>query len=205
MLSEAPPPRAGDHVHHGPTGETWVVRRVVEDRLEWLGWPPGQAKLSDCTTLYRCADEEHQETLKQIAQSGRSTLLTDEEITRELATRVMGWTAHVMPAPRRGQPPTRFYRRPNGMPKMAGDWTPLDNIFDAWEIRDVLAAHGRVQVANGYGVFDGCEFEPFTGGPPPYPFGQPGCINKATAPNAARAICLCALRAVGVDPEGEKP
>lgn len=45
----------GDHVHHHPTGEDWVVRYVKGDRMSWLGWPPGEAMLSDCT-LIRKAD-----------------------------------------------------------------------------------------------------------------------------------------------------
>lgn len=42
---------AGDTVHHQPTGEDWIVRYVKGDRLSWLGWPPGEAKLSDCTLI----------------------------------------------------------------------------------------------------------------------------------------------------------
>lgn len=38
----------GDHVKHGPTGETWVVAFVDGDRLFWCGWPEGSALLSDC-------------------------------------------------------------------------------------------------------------------------------------------------------------
>lgn len=41
----------GDHVHHHPTGEDWVVRYVKGDRMSWLGWPPGEAKLSDCLLI----------------------------------------------------------------------------------------------------------------------------------------------------------
>ncbi len=56
-----PPPRGvarepiqpGDHVHHAPTGEDWVVKRVIGDKLEWCGWPPGQADLADCTLIER--------------------------------------------------------------------------------------------------------------------------------------------------------
>ena len=28
-----------DHVKHGPSGETWVVAYVEDDRLAWCGWP----------------------------------------------------------------------------------------------------------------------------------------------------------------------
>ena len=46
----------GDHVHHHPTGEDWVVRYVKGDRLSWLGWPPGEAKLSDCTLICKASE-----------------------------------------------------------------------------------------------------------------------------------------------------
>lgn len=41
----------GDHVHHAPSGEDWVVAYVAADRLAWCGWPQGQAALADCTLL----------------------------------------------------------------------------------------------------------------------------------------------------------
>jgi hypothetical protein len=52
--------RAGDEVLHGPSGETWVVKRVNGDRLEWCGWPPGRARVEDCTLTQACSDAEHQ-------------------------------------------------------------------------------------------------------------------------------------------------
>ena len=55
--------RAGDHVEHHPSGETWVVRRIVGEHLEWFGWPPGQAKVADCEVTYACTDEEHRAAL----------------------------------------------------------------------------------------------------------------------------------------------
>lgn len=45
----------GDTVHHEPTGEDWVVRRVGIDSdggfVEPAGWPPCRARASDCTVL----------------------------------------------------------------------------------------------------------------------------------------------------------
>lgn len=49
--------KAGDTVKHGPTGETWVVKRVNGDYLEWCGWPPGQARVADCTLVVRATPE----------------------------------------------------------------------------------------------------------------------------------------------------
>lgn len=64
------PFRAGDHVLHGPTGETWVVAYVEDDRLAWCGWPYGHALLSDCTLVKACTDAEHLKWLRDIAKSG---------------------------------------------------------------------------------------------------------------------------------------
>lgn len=66
--------RAGDHVLHGPTGETWVVAWAdpVTDDLAWCGWPDGMARLSDCTLVKAASDEEHQRTLRGVKASGGS-------------------------------------------------------------------------------------------------------------------------------------
>ena len=65
-------PRAGDHVHHRPTDETWVVAYVEGDRLGWCGWPEGEAKLSDCELVKECSDEEHVDLLEKLANAGGS-------------------------------------------------------------------------------------------------------------------------------------
>lgn len=61
--------RAGDHVLHGPSGETWVVAYVDGDYIAWCGWPAGEAKVSDCTLVKPCSDEEHLELLHKLAKS----------------------------------------------------------------------------------------------------------------------------------------
>ena len=60
--------RCGDHVKHGPTGETWTVAYVEGNYLAYCGWPEGEARLADCTLVYRCIDEEHQELLERCAK-----------------------------------------------------------------------------------------------------------------------------------------
>lgn len=59
----------GDIVHHGPTGEDWVVARVQGDQLAWCGWPQGWADLKDCTLVKKATPEERIDLLKQIANS----------------------------------------------------------------------------------------------------------------------------------------
>src|SRR5436309_3154814 len=61
--------RCGDHVKHGPTGETWVVAHVDGERLAWCGWPEGEAKLADCTLVKAASDAEHLQTLRDCAKS----------------------------------------------------------------------------------------------------------------------------------------
>ena len=68
----------GDHVHHHPTGEDWVVRYVKGDRLSWLGWPPGEAMLADCT-LIRKADDEACLTATPPAQPADSITPSNKE------------------------------------------------------------------------------------------------------------------------------
>ncbi|HQV45043.1 MAG TPA: hypothetical protein PK478_01925 [Nitrospira sp.] len=55
------PIRAGDHVYHRPTGETWVVMAVDHESgtVRWAGWPPGCADIADCERVYEATDREH--------------------------------------------------------------------------------------------------------------------------------------------------
>ena len=51
--------RTGDIVRHGPSGETWLVAGVLDDRIAWCGWPEGTALVADCTLIQACNDAEH--------------------------------------------------------------------------------------------------------------------------------------------------
>lgn len=61
--TERPPalPRCGDHVHHRPSGEEWVVAWAEGDHLAAAGWPNSIARLADCDVIYRCTDAEHRD------------------------------------------------------------------------------------------------------------------------------------------------
>jgi hypothetical protein len=59
-MSEAPL-RCGDHVHHRPSGEDWVVAWAEGEHLAAAGWPNSQARLEDCDVIHRCSDAEHAE------------------------------------------------------------------------------------------------------------------------------------------------
>lgn len=75
--------RCGDHVHHKPTGEDWVVAYVDGDYLAWCGWPEGEAKLADCTLIKACSDEEHLKQLRECAaSSGKRAIRAKDELIR---------------------------------------------------------------------------------------------------------------------------
>lgn len=61
--------RCGDSVRHKATDETWTVAYVDGERLSWVGWPAGEAKVSDCVLVNECSDEEHVALLKRIEQA----------------------------------------------------------------------------------------------------------------------------------------
>lgn len=77
--------RCGDHVHHGPTDETWVVAWADYETgdLAWCGWPNGMARLSDCTLVKAASDDEHMDLLQRVlnvedSRSGRARRLYGE-------------------------------------------------------------------------------------------------------------------------------
>lgn len=61
--------RAGDIVHHEPTGEDWVVAYVDGEKLAWCGWPAGEANAADCWLKKSVSDDEHLNWLFEIAKS----------------------------------------------------------------------------------------------------------------------------------------
>jgi hypothetical protein len=64
--------RAGDHVAHAPTGETWVVAAMSPDGTELVcaGWPESIAPLSDCTLSRPCPDHQHVEMVQNCLKLG---------------------------------------------------------------------------------------------------------------------------------------
>jgi len=82
----AEPIQTGDHVHHAPTGETWVVKRVIGDKLEWCGWPPGQAELSDCTLIEKAADVAKRRATPAVAPVAQRE--------REALERIVEWVCY---------------------------------------------------------------------------------------------------------------
>ena len=64
----------GDHVHHAPTGEDWVVAFVRDGRLAWCGWPEGVASLSDCTLKEKATPEAREKLLREMASMSGSDM-----------------------------------------------------------------------------------------------------------------------------------
>lgn len=62
--------RAGDHVLHKPSGETWVLA-CDEERGEVIccGWPESFAKAADCELVDAVSDEYRRELLLRVARS----------------------------------------------------------------------------------------------------------------------------------------
>ena len=65
--------RCGDVVHHGPSGEDWVVAYADYEsgKLAWAGWPEGVAEISDCTLVRKATDEKHASAVADWARGWR--------------------------------------------------------------------------------------------------------------------------------------
>lgn len=59
----------GDIVKHEPTGETWTVAFVDNDRLWWCGWPEGTASLADCVLVKKASAAERHKLLVDMSKS----------------------------------------------------------------------------------------------------------------------------------------
>jgi hypothetical protein len=74
MESVKPPFRTGDTVHHGPTGEEWIVAYAdpATGYMSWFGWPNGEAKICHCTLVEVASDEDHRKYLAELKNAGGS-------------------------------------------------------------------------------------------------------------------------------------
>jgi hypothetical protein len=62
--------KTGDTVFHRPSGETWTVAYAdhAGGWMSWLGWPPGEAKISDCDLVEECTEAESMKLLEELAR-----------------------------------------------------------------------------------------------------------------------------------------
>ncbi len=65
--------RAGDHVFHKPTGETWVLACDQEgNNVICAGWPESLARASDCEIRHTADDTERLDMLTKVSTSGQT-------------------------------------------------------------------------------------------------------------------------------------
>jgi len=58
----------GDTVHHGPTGETWIIARATDTHVYPAGWPPCRADLADCTLIAKATDSQRKDMMTNCQQ-----------------------------------------------------------------------------------------------------------------------------------------
>lgn len=84
--TDAEPPGAeidiADHIHHGPSGEDWVVARVDGEHVYPAGWPVCRAALSDCTLIRKATATQRAQMLRERRNlpRGDSRHLADAQI-----------------------------------------------------------------------------------------------------------------------------
>jgi len=62
--------RAGDYVHHAPSGANWVLGVDEEDgRVMPCGWPEPLANAKHCTLIKAATDGERMQMLQHFADS----------------------------------------------------------------------------------------------------------------------------------------
>ena len=64
--------RAGDTVHHAPSGEDWLLATDEENgKVQACGWPESIAEAKDCQLLEPASDSERLDMLKTWAAEGK--------------------------------------------------------------------------------------------------------------------------------------
>ena len=62
--------RAGDVVHHRPSGERWILATdEVDGRVYPMGWPESRAAASDCRMVRSATDAQRFSALMDVASS----------------------------------------------------------------------------------------------------------------------------------------
>jgi hypothetical protein len=124
-------------------------------------------------------------------------MMTNREIDALVAEKVMGWAIH-----RRN---TAWWVHKDDVDivtwrKTANvhEWQPHRRIEQAWQVYEWLESRGLVRVCNGDGDSKDCDFTPLQ--TRNHPSGE-YCLESAhgSAESYPMAICLAALKAVGVE------
>ena len=65
--------RAGDVVHHVPSGEDWILAcDEAYGRVHPMGWPESCARASDCRLCTAASDKHRLDVLRTVAESRRA-------------------------------------------------------------------------------------------------------------------------------------
>ena len=137
--------------------------------------------------------------------------MNDEEITRALAEKIMGWPvvrtyedagrkagefqSYIADIPEPG-----FFGKvhpPQAVHHSGESWAPLERIEHAWEIRAVLLEHGDVSIGSHP---ERVQFTPSRQAQLAGPW-RWAHVAEHDHSSTCRAICLAALRAIGLEPE----
>lgn len=72
---------AGSHVHHKPTGETWVVALdEIEGRIYYMGYPfGGYVDKKDVTLTREPSPGKRHSTLQEVTRSRNSSMVNRAE------------------------------------------------------------------------------------------------------------------------------
>jgi hypothetical protein len=66
----------GDHVHHNPSGEDWVVAYVRGEHLVACGWPHSMARLADCHLIKKASEASRDDLLQCMARGNNNDYRT---------------------------------------------------------------------------------------------------------------------------------
>lgn len=117
--------------------------------------------------------------------------MTNAEIDRAVAEKVLGWSLRDPEFPEPGE--VAWWSGPNAYSRDAVDWRPTESISDAWQVVERMkASDWRVSIED----FNNRYRINFSAGT------RWMHENNVEHINVPLGICLAALRALGIDPEG---
>jgi len=89
--------RAGDTVHHTPSGEDWLLATDEENgKVQACGWPESMDDAKDCKILEPASDSERMDMLKKWAAEGKGYEHERDSRTRAARRQLSSENAEVM-------------------------------------------------------------------------------------------------------------
>lgn len=122
--------------------------------------------------------------------------MDNRDIDKLVAEKVMGWKVKSIQTSERSWQDA-WRNEDEKIMAWYREWKPSTDISSAWQVFEWLEAHGVVSVSSADDNGKGCTFIP-------YVFRGQGLRDVSVSASChPRAICLVALRAVGVEVEGD--